>query len=272
MKLCYVDESGHKGPNDPVVVMVGILADAARAHRTKAEFAKIFGKVQAITGTHLKELKGSKIINGRDSWRNIAPDQRKGLVADFCDWLAERKHLLVVSAMDQAKFNAANDPGIPKKDIWLAAALHVALQVQKLHQGIPNNKGHTFLIFDENKAGADALSELLWDPPSWTDDYYGRGKKQDALDQLVDSAFTVKSHHAGLVQVADLFAYIFRRHCELNDFGLAEEWAGERELIAGYIAKLKPRLTSKAARWPTRSPSPSAQWFNAVAPDCLKAL
>lgn len=58
---------------------------------------------------------------------------------------------------------------------------------------------------------ADALAELLWSPPEWTDDYYDKKKKQERLDQLVDTAFTVKSHHAGLVQVADIYALVFRR-------------------------------------------------------------
>jgi hypothetical protein len=46
----------------------------------------------------------------------------------------------------------------------LAAALHIALQMQKANQGRAKNKGHTILIFDDNKAKADSLSELLWQP------------------------------------------------------------------------------------------------------------
>ena len=76
---------------------------------------------------------------------------------------------------------------------------HIALQVQKVNRSFRNNKGVTFLMFDENKAKADTLAEFLWDPPAWTDDYYGKKKKQEGLDQLIDSAFTVKSHHAELI-------------------------------------------------------------------------
>ena len=88
----------------------------------------------------------------------------------------------------------------------------MALQLQKANQTSGNNKGHTFLIFDDNKVKADTLSDLLWKPPAWTDDYYGRKKRQDPLDQIIDTTFSIKSHHAGLVQVADLFAFIFRRY------------------------------------------------------------
>lgn len=63
------------------------------------------------------------------------------------------------------------------------AAVHVALQVQKNNQSKSHNKGLTFLVFDENKAKADALADLLWDVPNWTDDYYQKKKKQERLDQ-----------------------------------------------------------------------------------------
>lgn len=271
MKVCYVDESGQKGDN-PVVVMVGILADAARLHRTEAEFNAIFGRIQGLFGEPLKELKGSKILNGIARWRNVDPDLRKALVRDLCGWVAERKHGLVLAAVDKAKLQLADDLGSPHKDIWLSAAMHVALQVQKCNQGKSNNKGKTFLFFDENKMGADALAELLWSPPSWTDDYYGRKKHQERLDQVVDSAFAVKSHHAGLVQIADLFAYLFRRYAELAEYGATEVWPGEQQLIAGYVDELSPRLLPRATRWPAKGVTKACAWFNAVAPDSLKTL
>ncbi len=65
----------------------------------------------------------------------------------------------------------------------------------------------------------------------WTDDYYDRGKKQARLDQIVGTTFSIKSHHAGLVQVADMFAFMFRRYSEMKDFAQPEEWPGERALI-----------------------------------------
>jgi hypothetical protein len=97
------------------------------------------------------------------------------------------------------------------------------------NQGRGKNKGNTVLIFDDNKVTADALSDLLWQPPEWTDDYYVKQKKQNRLDQIVDTTFTIRSHHAGLV--ADLFALVFRRYADMKDFGKPEEWEGEQALI-----------------------------------------
>lgn len=273
MKICYVDESGNQ-TTDPCLVMVGILVDAARLHRTREEFGDILDTVQQLFQEDLKELKGSKMLFGRDRWRKIDPEERKRITGGLCAWLKGRKHLIVLSAADRTKFATSQNPPLPSfcSDPWLATATHVALQVQKVNQGMSHNKGVTFLVFDENKAKADSLAELLWDPPNWTDDYYSRGKKQEPLDQLIDSAFTVKSHHAGLVQVADLYAFIFRRYSEVNDFGLPEEWPGERKLIEGYVDTLKSRLLPKSIRWPSRTTSGCAKWFNSIAPNSLLAL
>jgi hypothetical protein len=198
---------------------------------------------------------------------------RKSIAEQLCGWLTERKHHIVLAGIDKAKLNRRiADPGPSfSKDPWLGSAVHIALQVQKVNQGKSHNKGLTFLVFDENKAKADALAELLWDSPEWTDDYYNK-KKQERLDQVIDSAFTVKSHHAGLVQVADPYALIFRRYSEFRDFGATEEWPGEGKLIDGYVEALKSRLLPKNIRWPNRARGGSAKWFNSVAPDSLVAL
>lgn len=251
--------------------MVGILVDAARLNRTREEFAEIFDVLQGFFTENLRELKGAKMIFGRDRWRNVDPALRKRVAEYLCNWIVTRKHTLLLSAVDRAKLASAAESPV-KNDEWLAAGLHVALQVQKSCQSAKKHKGHTFLIFDENKAKADALSELLWQPNPWTDDYYAKTKKQERLDQLIDSAFTVKSHHAGLVQVADLFALIFRRYAELADFGTPETWAGERELINDYVTLMTPRLASRASRWPVKTTSESARWFNSIAPNSLMAL
>jgi hypothetical protein len=273
MKVCYVDESGNTS-HDPCLVMVGILVDAHRLNRTREEFAGIFDEIQGLFEENLCELKGSKLILGRDRWRKVNPNLRKRIAGYLCGWIVERKHNIALSAIDRCKLKNDRTADVPKDclDEWLAGGLHIALQLQKANQGKDKNKGHTFLIFDDNKAKADALSDLLWQPPEWTDDYYDRGKKQSRLDQIVDTTFSIKSHHAGLVQVADLFAFIFRRYAEMKDFGQPEEWSGEQALIDGYVTTMRERLLPRACRWPARQPGASSRWFNSLAPTALMAL
>lgn len=273
MKVCYVDESGNLD-SDPCLVMAGILVDAARLNRTRQEFGEIFDAVQRLFAEPLKELKSSKMVYGKDRWRHINPEDRKAIAEYFCNWIAERKHTLLLSAINRAKFSEkpGQCPGELESDIWIATGFHIALQLQKANQGQAKNKGHTFLVFDENKQKADRLSELLWEPPPWSDGYYSRGKKQLPLDQLIDTAFTVKSHHAGLVQVADLFAFLLRRYAELAEYGKAEEWKGETVFVKRCIERLSSRMLPRGTRWPVRTTGDCAKWYNRIAPESLKNL
>jgi hypothetical protein len=143
------------------------------------------------------------------------------------------------------------------------------LQVQKKNQGMEKNKGHSFLFFDEKN---EEMSNLIFDPPAWTDDYYAKKKKQERLDQIIDPACAVKSHHAGLVQVADLYGFIYRRYQELHGYQDAEVFAGETALIDEYVGLLAPRLTATSLRWPVRPGCACSRWYNAVAPSALVAL
>lgn len=170
MKVCYVDESGN-GPQDPCLVMVGIVVDAHRLSRTRQEFSEIFEDVQTLFQENLKELKGSKMIFGRDRWRNVDPNIRKRIAGYLCNWIVNRKHHIAMSAIDRQRFAQHNSRTFEpvSSDPWLAAALHIALQLQKHHQGKLKNKGHTFLFMDENKQKADPLAELMFELPEWTD-------------------------------------------------------------------------------------------------------
>ena len=273
MKVCYVDESGNNA-NDPCLVMVGIVVDAHRLNRTREEFGEIFDEVQGLFQENLKELKGAKMIFGRDRWRNVDAETRKRIAGSLCRWVADRKHHIAMSAIDRQRFAQVNaTPFAPApSDPWLAASLHIALQLQKHHQRTRKNKGHTFLFMDENKQKADQLAELLFEPPEWTDAYYGRRKNEARLDQLIDSSFAVKSHHAGLVQVADMYALILRRYAELHDYGATELLEGEKSLIDGYTTTLASRMLPKATRWPATAKAPCCKWYNDIAPASLRAL
>src|SRR5207249_1690265 len=103
---------------------------------------------------------------------------------------------------------------------------------------IKKNKGATFLVFDEHYQHSDELAELLFEPPEWTDGYYRRKASQARLDHVIDSAFYARSHHVGLVQIADLFAFLFRRYAELTDYGASEDFVGETEAIAAWVSQV----------------------------------
>jgi hypothetical protein len=270
MKFCYADESLDDA-SERVQVMVGIVADAQRLNRSRIEFSEIFELVERAFPEALKELKGSRIFYGRGGWRDVPPKIRKDVFRQFCEWIGDRKHQLAISAIDIGRFGARLPADYPNalRDLWLAGALHIALQLQKLHQTIKKNKGHTVLIFDENKAKVDKLNEALFAPPEWTETYYEKRKKQAPLDQIIDSAFFTKSHHAGFVQVADLFAFVFRRYAELAEYGAEPSYAGEKDDIDPLVKLLVPRLIPRSHRCPKHPKDECAATFVDLTPGCL---
>jgi hypothetical protein len=149
----------------------------------------------------LSELKGSDLHKAKAAWRGVEPDERKGVITQLCEWLVERKHSLTLAAVDREGWPTLAP--VDLADPWLACALHTALQVQRAHQGLERPKGLTFIVVDEHKAKVDGAAELLYDPPRWSDSYYDRKRRDPALACVLDSAFYAKSHHVGLVQVAD---------------------------------------------------------------------
>lgn len=92
------------------------------------------------------------------------------------------------------------------------------------------------------------------------------------MDQMIDSSFVVKSHHAGLVQVADLYAMILRRYAELHDYNSPEQWDGERSLIDEYAATLAKRLLPKAVRCPAKTTAACCKWYKEITPPSLLNL
>jgi hypothetical protein len=269
MKICYVDETGTDG-NSPAIVMAGIIADGNRLRRTQLEFAQAFDQLGDIADKAIRELKASDLYGGNRAWRGVEADIRMAVITRLCEWLGERRHDIVLASFDFARFVAC--PLDRDLDPWMTAALHIALQVQRVHQGLSKNKGATFLVFDENQPHADRLAELLFDPPSWTDEYYDREKTQPRLDQAIDTAFYARSHHVGLVQVADLVAFVLRRYVELNDYGSRARYDGELDRISGWVDLLSPLFVGREHRWRRRGGGDVAAWYTAAAPPSLLAL
>ncbi|MGH9536113.1 MAG: DUF3800 domain-containing protein [Terriglobales bacterium] len=269
MKVCYADESGtHAGAD--CLVMVGIIADLHRVGPTRREFSLILGDLNSLYPGGLRELKGQKLLAGSDGWRQLDPTLRKAIAQLLCGWVSDRKHTLALAAVDKAAHKKAGAPIPEVNDPWVAAALHLTLQVQRAHGRLKGGKGATMFVLDEGRDVA-ALNSVLWEPTDWPCSYYGGQAGRGSLGQLFDVAFTVKSGHAGLVQVADLYAAVFRRYAELESGG-EEDFKGEGHLFRGYVGQLKKRLIPRADRWPKNVGCQCAQWYRSVAPAPLLNL
>jgi hypothetical protein len=254
------------------MVMVGIVVNGERLARTQDDLSGIFSTLGGITTGYLKELKSKTLLSGTGVWSGVPGEQRRKVVSDLCGWLCDRKHDLALAAIDHERLLAQPPAAVEIASIWQAGACHIALQIQRAHQSKSGSKGRTVLVFDDNKHETANFSDLIYSPPPWTDSYYDRPKKKPPLFEMIDTPFAVKSHHVGLVQVADVYAAIFRRYAQLAEFDLPEKYSGEFEHYREWTEILAPRLLGRAHRWPKRSKSDCAQWYSSVAPASLVDL
>lgn len=279
MKVCYVDDSGNPA-QDRVFVMVGIVADAMRLNKTSRECTRLFEDVRALTtqggDKSPQELKGSRILYGKDAWKHVDAEKRKQVFSDLSKWLCGRKHDVVISAIDTAKANAGSGtsqvPPEVSKHLWIAAGLHIALQLQLEHQQEKSNKGNTFLFIDENSQRLPELCKLIWEPPPWIDGYCPRKKNDERLNQIIDTAFAIRSHHCSLVQAADLLAFIVRRYLELRNDINDPAWDGEPIFVKECLQAVTPRIIRNSSAMKGTNKSPSASWYRAIAPNGYSEL
>ena len=137
--------------------------------------------------------------------------------------------------------------------------MYTCCLVQKRMQGTKARKGLTVFIMDDNKREMPKLSHALYQRNPWYDGLYAQQRKMrgkqtwearsthDRFDQIVNTAFAVKSDHSSLVQVADAISYVYRRHLELSCE--PEKWSGERDYFADLVAGLEP-ARAKLGRCP----------------------
>lgn len=263
MFLCYCDESGYTGraedPDQPVMVMAGILPNVYTYHRSDAEFRQIF---QIINGhVPLDEIKGSQIYRGRGAWANIPAESRDQVIEFYLDWISQRPHQLLISAIDNSRYLAyvrdhPTDPhALALQYPYIFCGLHIAATVQKLNRRHGKNKGKTLLIYDEQSEFSDALAQLLFDPPEFIDDFVPFDERSDRsrLSQVIDTAFFVKSHHSSMAQVADIVSFLVCLHLRLQFYGMQEAYAGEQLKIANWVARIGPKFAPLSTMYPKTS-------------------
>lgn len=242
MFLAYADESGFTGqksnPEQPVLVVGAIMPNVYRLHKTQTEFGEIVELCEAL-GISLTELKAEQIYRGRGPWRGVDYEDRDRILEVYLTWLSDRGHKILISAIDNKEYFSfvkqmpdhpcAMDLPYP----YLAGALHIAMMIQKLNKNKKKNKGRTILIFDQQDQFENHVTSLICNPPDFTDPFcnYDPEKDVDRFDQIVDTAYFVRSHQAYLAQVADVISYIARLYIELNYYGVDESYEGERQKV-----------------------------------------
>lgn len=270
MKFCYLDESGTG--NEPYAVMAGVIVDAQRMHVTKKEWAGLLNALSQIVGQPLLEIHTRDFYSGNGIWRNkIKGEDRAKIISLIFQWLGERRHRIVYSAVDKAKFSSAfnkephaNDVG----SLWCFMALHICLAIQKHFQGSEKTKGNTILIFDNEKQEATKFIELFRKIPNWTDTYYHRDQRQDRLDQIIDVPYFGDSRHVYLIQVADFISFFLRKHIEIQ-MGVPPDYEDESSRIEEWAKTALAQSIPKPTIYLQKGRCECADLFYRYAPSCF---
>lgn len=271
MKFCYVDESG-TGDED-YAVMVGVVVDALRMRPTKAGWDIVLTELSRLAGRTIDELHTRDFYSGNSPWTTVKGDVRSQIIDIILEWLNDRKHLVVFATVDKRTWHKTFPADARHADvgtIWRFLALHVVLQIQKHGQRHEKNKGNTVLIFDNEEREKKQFTDLVLRPPSWTDSYYTREKKQDPLDQIVDAPYFADSRDVPLLQAADFIAYFLRRHLELAG-GAPERYSGEQAKVANWADKALRSKVDTAISYPKKQRCKCAELFYSYAPIALRS-
>ena len=269
MKFCYVDESGFGGE---LVVVAGVIVDAARMHRTKAAWDDLLQQLDEESEGRVSEIKGRELYRGNAYWRELDSGERTSLIEAIISWMVARRHDVTFGAVSSAACKLTRDQsgldGFEQASDWTIAAMHLLLSVQKHHQKQKNNKGKTVFVFD-NARPHQELTSLVLQPPTVTGQFYQKQRRQDPLDQVIDVPYFADSQHAVLIQAADIFAFLLRLYAELHEGITTEKFPGELERLSKWIGQMGPVLLPDSVRWSMASKDPCTEFFRSIAPQSL---
>lgn len=253
MKFIYVDESGARDQGD-TFVMCGLMVDAYKLRKKTADFDKKLETIFALHPGTRGDLKTKRFINGAGAWNQVPANERKDLLSEICQLAVANGSKIFGIALSFNRFDAAIGAGHGHpfaNSYWIAGAMFVSSMVQKKMQNIASSKGLTVVIMDDNKQEMANFSEGLYRAHDWYDGLYQarvrrRGKSvwmdrksKDRFDQIVNTAFAIKSDHSSLVQVADALSWVYRRHLELK--AQPEAYAGEQAFYQGLVDIIEPQ-------------------------------
>ncbi len=245
MKLCYCDETGIG--SEPIAVMVGVVVDSQRMHITKEDWDDLLGHLSGIVGVRLKEL--------------------------IFQWFADRKHHFIHTAIDKNAFQSAVKMGALPSEIqtvWRCMGAHIILAAQRAFQKIEKTKGHTIFIFDNEHREEKHFKEFIFQPPPWSDSYYERGKKQRALEHVIDVPYFADSKDVALLQVADFTAYFLRRYGEIEEGHSAPRYPDEYPKVKSWIGLLADRSIGLNCIYPPKGRDKTADLFYQLCPRSLR--
>lgn len=276
MKFCYIDESGTG--NEPYAIMTGIIVDAQRMHKTKADWKELLEILSDICKRKITEFHTRDFYLGNSPWRDLDGGLRSRIISAIFEWLTKRKHQITFSGVNKKLFNNNIKKDSKLKNlhsIWCFMGLHLILTIQKEFQppvGKSSIKGNTLFIFDEEVREKTHFAELVKKPPEWTDEYYSRSLDKPRLDQVIDVPYYGDSKDVNLIQLADLIAYFIRRYVEIKERTIPPKYAAEEEKVGLWIKSILKLSLPVPTRYPAVGRDECSELFYKYAPESLRKL
>jgi hypothetical protein len=271
MKFCYCDESGTG--DEPIAVMVGIVVDAQRMHLTKQDWTELLDALSSVVGRTILELHTRDFYAGNSMWRRLDGERRSRIITQICDWLTDRKHRLVYSAVVKDRYFEGRSSGDIPDELntpWRFLGFHIILAVQKAHQRLKKKKGNTVFVFDNEERERLRFTDLIQRSPAWSDAYYTRSEDQPPLDQVIDVPYFADSRDVGMLQLADLAAYFLRRFAEIEEGLSKPKYADEPEKVSAWAEALRERAVDRSALYAVKGRTEAMDLFYRYAPESIR--
>ena len=278
MKFCYIDECGNNQHNK-VHSMCGVVIDFTKINKHKKILEKLrdglFDKYHLVNKKIPTEIKTYQVNEGKNNWSKIASDIRRKFLLNLCEISQSIPCDLVISLIEFSKFNKSEYKNLIFNGHWQWSAAHIILQVQSKYFKEKNNKGNTLIIFDDHYGELQVLNGVF-NCEELVHYFYQNDltrkkkvlKDDEKLNQVVD-ILALESSSSIFVQLADVYAYILRRHVELS-LGSKELYPGDGDFIAKCFDHLKPKIIWKDKYW--NNNNDMSKFYNSFAPDNLKKI
>lgn len=251
MKFLYVDESGNEG-NVPYLTFFGFYVDGYRLKKVMSQARPLLDAIANAYPENLRELKSSRLVNGAGAWRRVDANERKRLFRTLTGFVSEsgcHGYAYILNRQEYRSRQAQNQVPDWASNEWQTGALALSMFLQRDNNDAKKNKGLSVLIFDDNQAELPRLSDFLLSSTPDVDAYYERKRRAEPFDQIIDTAFSIKSDHSHLVQISDACAFALRRRAELELGGKQEAWQGELAFYQGAVADFAARVKFPSKTW-----------------------
>jgi hypothetical protein len=228
MYAFYGDESGFTKGNSlekeqPITVYAGILIDLTKLSKAIRVFDELMEAINKNIAHPITELKFADINHGKYPYSVNYPsvESRCGLLEKLVtDFTKEINCKVIYCAVCDEEFDKAKKAGMAGTEElyhpYLASAYRVLSKIENYQKGKKNNKGHTFVILDEQDKFQLQLEKLVTDP-----------FHTERFTQIIDTAYFGKSHFSKLIQITDLIAGIIRSHLTYIHLGKTRKMFAE---------------------------------------------